>query len=34
VRPKDISRALYLYFVACLINAMWVAAIAVMRFSL
>ncbi len=32
--PKDISRALYLYFVACLINAMWVAAIAMMRFSL
>ncbi len=32
--PKDISRALYLYFVACLINAMWVAAIAMLRFSL
>ena len=32
--PKDISRALYLYFVACLINAMWVAAIAMVRFSL
>ena len=32
--PKDISRALYLYFVACMINAMWVAAIAMMRFSL
>ncbi len=32
--PKDISRALYLYFVACLINGMWVAAIAMLRFSL
>ncbi len=32
--PKDISRGLYLYFVACLINAMWVAAIAMVRFSL
>ncbi len=31
---KDISRALYLYFVACLINGVWVAAIAVVRFSL
>ena len=32
--PKDISRALYLFFIACLINAMWVAAIAMLRFSL
>ncbi|NQV84157.1 MAG: cobalamin biosynthesis protein CobD [Rhodospirillales bacterium] len=31
---KDISRALYLFFVACLINGMWVAAIAMLRFSL
>ncbi|MDA1090681.1 MAG: adenosylcobinamide-phosphate synthase CbiB [Proteobacteria bacterium] len=31
---KDISRALYLYFVACLINGIWVAAIAIVRFSL
>ncbi|PPR74407.1 MAG: Cobalamin biosynthesis protein CobD [Alphaproteobacteria bacterium MarineAlpha3_Bin2] len=31
---KDISRALYLYFVACLINGVWVAAIAMVRFSL
>jgi len=31
--PKDINRALYLYVVACLINAMWVAAIAMVRFS-
>ncbi len=31
---KDISRALYLYFVACLINVMWVTAIAIVRFSL
>ena len=31
---KDISRGLYLFFVACLINAMWVAAIAMLRFSL
>ncbi|NQU61601.1 MAG: cobalamin biosynthesis protein CobD [Rhodospirillales bacterium] len=31
---KDISRALYLYAIACLINAMWVAAIAMVRFSL
>lgn len=31
---KDISLALYLYFVACLINGVWVAAIAMMRFSL
>ncbi len=30
---KDINRALYLYVVACLINAMWVAAIAMVRFS-
>jgi adenosylcobinamide-phosphate synthase len=34
VRPKDIIRALYLYSVACLINAMWVSAIAILRFSL
>ncbi|MBC8337799.1 MAG: cobalamin biosynthesis protein CobD [Rhodospirillales bacterium] len=33
-RTKDISRALYLYFVACLINGVWVAAIAMLRFSL
>ena len=32
--PKDINRGLYLYVVACLINAMWVAAIAMVRFSL
>lgn len=31
---KDIRRTLYLYVVACLINAGWVAAIAVIRFSL
>jgi len=31
---KDISRALYLYAISCLINAMWVAAIAMVRFSL
>jgi len=30
---KDINRALYLYVVACLINAMWVAMIAMVRFS-
>ena len=30
---NDINRALYLYVVACLINAMWVAAIAMVRFS-
>ncbi len=30
----DIRRALYLFAVACLINAMWVAAIAVIRFAL
>jgi len=29
----DIRRALYLYAVACLINAMWVAAIAIVRLS-
>ena len=34
VKPRDISRALYLYSVACLINAMWVSAIAILRFSL
>jgi adenosylcobinamide-phosphate synthase len=34
VTPKDISRALYLFFIACLINAMWVATIAMLRFSL
>jgi adenosylcobinamide-phosphate synthase len=32
--PKDINRGLYLYVVACLINVMWVAAIAMVRFSL
>ena len=32
--PKDISRGLYLYVVACLINVMWVGAIAMVRFSL
>ncbi len=32
--PLDIGRALYLYAVACLINVMWVAAIAIIRFSL
>ena len=31
--PKDISRGLYLYGVACLVNFMWVAAIAMVRFS-
>ena len=31
--PKDINRALYLYVVACLLNAFWVAAIAMIRFS-
>ena len=30
---NDIGRALYLYMVACLINAGWVAAVAVVRFS-
>jgi adenosylcobinamide-phosphate synthase len=30
---KDINRALYLYVVACLINGIWVAAIAMVRFS-
>ena len=34
VTPKDITKALYLYSVACLINAMWVSAIAILRFSL
>lgn len=29
----DIRRALYVYFVACLINAMWVAALAVVRYG-
>lgn len=33
-KPRDISRALYLYSVACLINAMWISAIAILRFSL
>ena len=32
--PKDIRRALYLYFVACLINAAWIAALVIVRFSL
>ena len=32
--PADIGRALYLYAVACLINAGWVAAVAIVRFSL
>jgi adenosylcobinamide-phosphate synthase len=31
--PKDINRALYLYVVACLLNGVWVAAIAMIRFS-
>ncbi|MDA0306008.1 MAG: adenosylcobinamide-phosphate synthase CbiB [Proteobacteria bacterium] len=31
---KDISRSLYLYVIACLINVFWVAAIAMVRFSL
>ena len=31
---KDIRRALYLYLVACLVNAMWVAAFAVVRLAL
>ncbi|MFQ5765373.1 MAG: hypothetical protein ACE5GT_10620, partial [Rhodospirillales bacterium] len=30
---NDIRRGLYLYAVACLINVMWVAAIAMVRFS-
>lgn len=30
----DIGRALYLYAVACLINAGWIAAVAMIRFSL
>ena len=30
----DIRRALYLYFVACLVNAAWIAALVVVRFSL
>ncbi len=30
---QDIGRALYLYAVACLINAGWVAAVAVVRFA-
>ncbi len=34
VKPKDIIKALYLYSIACLINAMWVSAIAILRFSL
>jgi len=28
---RDVSRALYLYAVACLINAMWVAALVLVR---
>ncbi|OHC76559.1 MAG: cobalamin biosynthesis protein CobD [Rhodospirillales bacterium RIFCSPLOWO2_12_FULL_58_28] len=31
--PQDISRCLYIYVVACLINAMWVAAIAMIRYG-
>lgn len=31
---RDINRALYVYVVACLINAGWVTAIAIIRFSL
>jgi adenosylcobinamide-phosphate synthase len=34
VTTLDMSRALYLYAVACLINVMWVAAVAIVRFSL
>jgi len=30
----DIRRALYLYFVACLINAAWVGALAIVRINL
>ncbi len=30
---QDIGRMLYLYFVACLLNGIWVAAIAMVRFS-
>ncbi len=30
----DIRRALYLYMVACLVNGVWVGAIAIIRFSL
>ncbi len=32
--PRDIYRALYIYLVACLINGMWVAAFAVIRYNL
>ncbi len=32
--PKDIRRTLYLYLVACLINAAWIAALVIVRFSL
>ncbi len=31
--PQDIRRTLYLYLVACLINFLWVAAIAMIRYS-
>ena len=31
---RDVSRALYLYAVACLINAMWVAALVLVRLDL
>lgn len=31
---RDIAKALYLYLIACLINAVWVGAIAMLRFSL
>lgn len=33
VVERDITKALYLYFIACLINAVWVGAIAMIRFS-
>lgn len=31
--PQDIGKSLYLYAVACLINAMWVAAVAIIRYG-
>ena len=31
---RDVSRALYLYAVACLINAMWVAALVLVRLDI
>ncbi len=34
VTPRDIRRGLYLYVVGCLINAMWVAALVLIRLSM